>query len=57
VPNDTTAAPLGASRKANMPLKKQENEKVLNTLLIEHLPIKEKGIIPDGEIHDPSAAI
>jgi hypothetical protein len=57
VPNDTTAAPLGASRKANMPLKKQENEKVLNTLLIEHLPIKKNGIIPDGEIHDPSAAI
>jgi hypothetical protein len=57
VPNDTTAALLGASRKANMPLKKQENEKVLNTLLIEHLHIKEKGIIPDGEIHDPSTAI
>jgi hypothetical protein len=39
-----------------MPLKKQENEKVLNTLLIEHLHIKEKGIIPDGEIHGPSMA-
>jgi hypothetical protein len=57
VPNDTTAALLGASRKPNTQLKKQENEKVLNTLLIEHLHIKEKGIIPDGEIHDPSAAI